>query len=234
MQRCASRGRPTNPGQESLSVGPQRPRRQPADIEDRRGSSAARAARPGRAPWAHHQQHGGQRLGDEQQRAGSSPDAGGDGRQRRCEHEQAEHHVLGLDGGARRRRLAQRLELGARVDLLPATSCSFISAMKRLGTPATVSRPRAGAAWRPTASGARVMPTYIRRRSSSRRCGVISSSSLRKGSRPSLMPASSTCVTQALAACRVERHHVLLVAALGQADDHRDGLRHLEHASCAG
>ena len=27
-----------------------------------------------------------------------------------------------------------------------------------------------------------------------------------------------------------ERHHVLLVAALGQADDDRDGLRHVEHA----
>ena len=53
---------------------------------------------------------------------------------------------------------------------------------------------------------ARVMPTYIKRRSSSRRSAVISSSPLRKGSKPSFTPANTTCVhSRPLAACRVER-----------------------------
>jgi hypothetical protein len=43
--------------------------------------------------------------------------------------------------GAARRGVAQRLQLAARIGRGPS-SASFISATKRLGTPATVSRPR--------------------------------------------------------------------------------------------
>ena len=55
-------------------------------------------------------------------------------------------------------------------------------------------------------SRARVMPTYISRRSSSRRSGVISFSSLLKGKEPSFTPASTTCGhSSPLEACKVDR-----------------------------
>ena len=90
------------------------------------------------------------------------------------------------------------------------SSASFISATKRLGTPATVSRPRLRRASVLTTrvARARVMPTYIRRRSSSMRTAAACSSSPslpRNGSSPSLTPASTTCGhSSPLAACSVD------------------------------
>jgi hypothetical protein len=60
----------------------------------------------------------------------------------------------------------------------------------------------------------------------------MSSSLARNGSRP-FVDAGQHHVRplQALGGVqRRQRDHVLLVAALGQADDHADGLRHLQHA----
>ena len=72
-----------------------------------------------------------QRLTTETQRPGKDeqPDAGGDGRQRRCEHEQAEHHVQGSALTAARAAAASRSAFSfARGSYFCCTSCSFISA----------------------------------------------------------------------------------------------------------
>ena len=82
--------------------------------------------------------------------------------------------------------------------------------MKRLGCAATMSRPFLRRRVQLTARVrcARVMPTYIRRRSSSMRAACAAapaSSSGRKGSSPSITPASTTCGhSRPLAACSVE------------------------------
>ena len=87
------------------------------------------------------------------------------------------------------------------------TSSSFISAMNRLGSAASIRRPRFLRLSTLTASvaRARVMPTYIRRRSSSRRAALASSSSPANGSSPSLTLARITCGhSRPLAACSVD------------------------------
>ena len=99
-------------------------------------------------------------------------------------------------------------------------SSSRISAMKRLGRAATVSRPflRRWVQLTARLRWARVTPTYIRRRSSSKRCKMPSlmgpsllpefdslSPSL-KGSRPSFTPTSITCGhSKPLEACNVDK-----------------------------
>ena len=87
--------------------------------------------------------------------------------------------------------------------------------MKRLGCASTISRPFLRRLVQLTARlrCARVMPTYISRRSSCSRSSVLSltccwrpsSSSSLKGSRPSLQPISITCGhSRPLEACSVE------------------------------
>ena len=79
--------------------------------------------------------------------------------------------------------------------------------MKRLGKARLTSRPRFWRSSVVTSSvrRARVMPTYISRRSSSSRSTVISSSSRLKGSVPSLTPTSTTCGhSRPLLACSVD------------------------------
>ena len=139
---------------------------------------------------------------------------------------------IGADGSRAPRR-PQRHQLRARIlDL--RTSSSFISAMNRLGSAACSWRPRFLRRSTLTASvaRARVMPTYIRRRSSSRRAALASSSSPANGSSPSLTLARiDVRPLEALGGVqRRQRDDVLVVAALGQADDHRDRLRDGEHA----
>ena len=96
--------------------------------------------------------------------------------------------------------------------------------MKRLGTPWTVSRPRLRRRSVLTASvlRARVMPTYISRRSSSSRCARHLLVLAAERQQP-FVDAGQHHVRplQALGGMqRRQRDHVLLVAALGQADDH--------------
>jgi hypothetical protein len=106
--------------------------------------------------------------------------------------------------------------------------------MKRLGTPATVSRPflRRRSVLTTSVLRARVMPTYISRRSSSSRSARHLLVAALEGQQ-AFVDAGQHHVRplQALGGVqRGQRHHVLLVAALGQADDDADGLRHLQHA----
>jgi len=85
--------------------------------------------------------------------------------------------------------------------------------MNRLATPATVSRPflRRRSQFTASVRCARVMPTYISRRSSCKRSAMFSSLSLPflssslNGNKPSLTPASTTCGhSSPLAACSVD------------------------------
>ena len=89
---CASR-KATNPGQETPRGTQQR---HVANQRDETGEDPAPHARARHWPRPMARTISStvaSGFGDEQQRDGQQPDAGGDGRQRRSEHEQAEHHV---------------------------------------------------------------------------------------------------------------------------------------------
>jgi hypothetical protein len=134
---------------------------------------------------------------------------------------------MSLSGGIGR---GQRLlrELSARSfsrgSSRTVAASSAISAMKRLGCAGTTSRPFLRRLIQLTASVrcARVMPTYIKRRSSCRRCRMpsligppvcpdaASSSPSLNGSRPSFTPTSITCGhSSPLDACSVDRVSML-------------------------
>ncbi len=175
-----------------------------------------RRARPAQV-LADPPQHAGQRQCDRQRdaRLPRPPDRGREGPPREARGQPQLPRAVQGDVAAAAAAAAARAAASARwrfkrssgFSLAAVASCSFISAMKRLGTPATVSRPRLRRRSVLTASvvRARVMPTYIRRRSSSSRSVVISSSPLLNGNRPSLTPASTTCGhSNPLAACSVD------------------------------
>ena len=117
------------------------------------------------------------------------------------------------------------------------SSASFISAMKRLGSAGhhlAAALPAPASVLTASVARARVMPTYIRRRSSSSAPRALAPPRLVAGERQQPFVDAGEDHVRPLEALggvqRRQRDDVLVVAALGQADDHRDRLRHLEHA----